>query len=454
MKKEGKILVVDDEEDILLTLRFFLNQHFEYVQTEHNPNLIPRLLRKTDFDVVLLDMNYRKGDTSGREGLDWLRKILELKPDSNVIMITAYGDVKMAVEAVKIGAIDFVVKPWRNEKLLATIMSAYKLSKSKQTVEKLKTRQKLLTEDQPFEIVGASQAMQKVFSTIEKVAKTDANVLILGENGTGKEMIARSIHRQSRRNAEVFVNVDLGAIPETLFESELFGHKKGSFTGAYEDRMGRFEAASAGTLFLDEIGNLSLPLQAKLLAALQNRQIMRVGDNALINVDIRLICATNMPLYEMVAENKFRQDLLYRINTVEILLPPLRDRADDIPILAEHFLKIYKRKYQKPELKLTDPTRKKLQHYHWPGNIRELRHAMERGIILCEGKTLQPHDFLFHKETSKESGGAFESYNLAEVESWAIKKAMTKHNGNISKAAAELGLTRAALYRRLEKYGL
>ena len=455
MKKEGKILVVDDDKDILLTLRFFLRQHFELVQTEHNPNLIPRHIRNQKFDVILLDMNYRKGDTSGKEGLLWLQKVLALLPDANVIMITAYGDVKMAVEAIKYGAIDFVVKPWRNEKLLATIMSAYKLSQSKQTVEKLKSRQKLLSEELEVEIIGQSPNMKKVFNTIEKVAATDANVLILGENGTGKEMIARSLHKQSERADEVFINVDLGSISETLFESELFGHKKGSFTGAYEDRMGRFEAASGGTLFLDEIGNLSLPLQAKLLTVLQRRQIMRVGDNSPIDIDIRLICATNMPLYEMLSENKFRQDLLYRINTVEILLPALRERVQDIPLLAAHFLNSFKRKYKKPELTIAEATIKKLQQYNWPGNIRELRHALERSVILCEGNILKPEDFLFHKESaSKENEASFETYNLAEMERWAIRKAMTKNNGNISKAALELGLTRAALYRRLEKYGL
>ncbi|MEL6926437.1 MAG: sigma-54 dependent transcriptional regulator, partial [Bacteroidota bacterium] len=385
MEKEGRILVVDDEEDILLTLRIFLRQHFASVTTEHNPNLIPRLLRKNEYDVILLDMNFRKGDTSGKAGLAWLEKILELKPSANVILITAYADVKNAVEAVKIGATDFVVKPWRNERLLATIMSAYKLSQSKQTVEKLKSRQKALSEDSKVEIIGKSSAMQRVFSAIDKVAKTDANVLILGENGTGKEMIARALHQKSQRANDVFVNVDLGAVSETLFESELFGHKKGSFTGAYEDRMGRFEAATNGSLFLDEIGNLSLPLQAKLLTVLQNRQILRVGDNTPIPVNIRLICATNMPLYDMVKENTFRQDLLYRINTVELTLPPLRERTEDIPLLADHFLQTYRKKYHKPELDIAGGTIQKLQAYNWPGNIRELRHAMERAIIRLQG---------------------------------------------------------------------
>ena len=458
MLEDAKILVIDDEEDILLTLRFFLNQHFGTVHTEHNPNLIPRLLRQNDYDVILLDMNFRTGDLTGKDGLRWLQKILELNPSSNVIMITAHGDVNLAVDAVKTGAIDFVVKPWRNEKLLATINSAVKLSKSKQKVQQLKSQQEVLIAgiDQQFdEIIGTSAEMQKIYNTITKVAKTDANVLILGENGTGKELIARSIYKQSERNKEVFISVDLGAIPESLFESELFGHTKGSFTNAYEDRVGRFEVANKGSLFLDEIGNLSLPLQAKLLTALESRQVRKIGSNNSTEIDIRLICATNMPLYDMVKENKFRQDLLYRINTVEITLPPLRDRQDDIPLLANHFLNIYSRKYLKPNLAIALPTLEKLKTYGWPGNIRELRHTIERAIILCEGKTLTPDDFLFHSDKASDDGDEKpDNFNLAEVERYTIQKAMTRHHGNITKAANELGITRAALYRRMEKYGL
>jgi DNA-binding NtrC family response regulator len=458
MRNNATILIVDDEEDILLTLRLFLKQHFENVITEHNPNLLPRLMRQHEPDVILLDMNFRKGDTTGREGMQWLRKVLELDPQASVIMITAYGDVKVAVECLKAGAVDFIEKPWRNEKLLATINAACRLSESKQEVRQLQTRQKMLSADieqQYGDIVGQSQSMRHIFQTIDKVAKTDANVLILGENGTGKELIARAIHRRSPRSEEVFINVDLGAIPETLFESELFGHKKGSFTDAKEDRTGRFEAASGGTLFLDEIGNLSLPLQAKLLTVLQNREILRVGANLTTPIDIRLVCATNMPLHQMVKEKTFRQDLLYRINTVELVLPPLRDRGEDIPLLADHFLKIYARKYQKPLLKLAPDTMKKLRAYEWPGNIRELRHAVERAIILCDGDVLQPNDFHLH-DSGKPSidEQSLDTFNLDDLEKWAIQKSMTRHKGNITKAADELGLTRAALYRRLEKYGL
>ncbi len=457
MKKDATILIVDDEEDILLTLRLFLKQHFERVFTERNPHLLPRMMRQYEPNVILLDMNFRKGDTSGTEGMRWLKKAIELDPSANVIMITAYGDVKVAVKCLKAGAVDFVEKPWRNEKLLATINSVVQLSQSKQEVKQLQDRQKLLSADmdqQYTEMVGDSPGMKKVFQTIDKVAKTDADVLILGENGTGKELVARAIHRQSRRAGEVFISVDLGAIPETLFESELFGHKKGSFTDAKEDRTGRFEAASGGTLFLDEIGNLPMPSQSKLLTVLQNREVVRVGAVQPVPINIRLVCATNAPLYEKVREKAFRQDLLYRINTVEIHLPPLRERVTDIPLLAEHFLKMYARKYQKPNLNFTAETVKKLQAYNWPGNIRELRHAVERAIILCDGDRLEPSDFLLQNLIEDEGETALPSYNLDDLEKWAIQKSMTRHQGNITRAAEELGLTRAALYRRLEKYGL
>ncbi|MCB9294730.1 MAG: sigma-54-dependent Fis family transcriptional regulator [Lewinellaceae bacterium] len=464
MKKQpASILIVDDEEDILLSLQFFLSQHFEEVKTEPNPFQLPRLLRNNQFDLIILDMNFKKGDTSGKDGMMWLNKVLELDPAANVIMITAYADVKTAVEAVKAGAIDFIEKPWRNEKLLTTILSALKLSRSRRQVKKLEQKQQALSSniDQQFgEIIGSSAAMKQVFTLISKVAKTDANVLILGENGTGKELVARAIHRQSPRSREVFITVDLGAIPDSLFESELFGHKKGAFTDARDDRSGRFELASGGTLFLDEIGNLSQPLQAKLLSALQSRQIRRIGSNDPIPIDIRLICATNMPLYDMVKENTFRQDLLYRINTVEVKLPPLRERREDIPVLAEHFLAIYMRKYQKPGLSIDPATMKELQAYSWPGNIRELRHAVERAVILSEGPRLDISDFILHATDASGAEGAaqpqeeLDHYNLGDIERWAIRKALTKHAGNISRAADELGLTRAALYRRMAKYDL
>lgn len=459
MKQAGTILIVDDEEDILMSVKMFLKQHFERIFTESNPQHLPRLLKQYEPDVVLLDMNFRKGDTSGEEGLQWLQKTLELKPGVQVIMVTAYGEVEKAVRALKTGASDFVEKPWRNEKLLATVQSAFNLSQSRQEIQQLQTRQRALTEhldSSAGDIVGNSLPMQEVYKTIDKVAETDANVLILGENGTGKELVARAIHRRSLRHEEAFVNVDLGAIPESLFESELFGHKKGAFTDAREDRAGRFEAAHSGTLFLDEIGNLSLPMQAKLLAALQNRQVVRVGSNQPVSVDIRLICATNMPLYDMVREKTFRQDLVYRINTVEITLPPLRTREGDIPLLAGHFLKQYGKKYQKGELELHPAALQKLEQYPWPGNIRELRHAIERAVILSEKNILTPGDFLLHPDFHQ-SADFFredETLNLEDMERKLIQRAMNKHQGNISKAADELGLTRAALYRRLEKHGI
>lgn len=458
-KSPGKILIVDDEEDILISLKMFLSQHFERVQTETNPFHLPRHLRNNDYQLILLDMNFRPGDTSGKDGMQWLGKTLELAPEANVIMMTAYADVKTAVEAVKAGALDFIEKPWRNEKLLATLLSALKLSASKEKVHKLKEQQQALRTDidQQFgEIIGTSPAIKQVFSLIEKVAGTDANVLILGENGTGKELVARAIHRQSRRAREVFISVDLGAVPESLFESELFGHRKGAFTDAREDRAGRFELASGGSLFLDEIGNLSPPLQAKLLTALQNRQIRRIGDHQMNPVDIRLICATNVPLYDRVRENQFRQDLLYRINTVEIKLPPLRDRPTDVPLLVEHFLANYTRKYQKPRLRVKAEAMQELQAYSWPGNIRELRHAVERAVILTESEELEISDFIPQppQPEGQQPTEELHTYNLAAIERWAVRKALAKHAGNISRAAEELGLTRAALYRRIAKYDL
>ena len=345
-----------------------------------NPKKIPFLLNNDSFEVILLDMNFTTDTASGKEGFEWLAKILEIDPKAVVIMITAFGDVTMAVRAIREGATDFVLKPWQNEKLLATISSAQKLRNSYREVDSLKQTKKMLLQDMvtPKEILGTSDAMKNVFSIISKVARTDANVLILGENGTGKELVAQEIHSQSLRAENPFVTVDMAALSETLFESELFGHKKGSYTDAKEDRAGRFEVANGGTLFLDEIGNLTSGFQSKILTVLQNRTVTRLGTNNAIPIDIRLICATNMPLQEMVDRNEFRQDLLYRINTVEIYLPPLRQRADDIDILGEHFIKSYCNKYRKPYKKLSSTILKHLKSYHWPGNVREFQHAIEK----------------------------------------------------------------------------
>jgi len=451
----GKILMIDDDEDVLLAAKMLLKKSNHQVIIEKNPNKIPFLLNNDSYDVILLDMNFSKDTTSGKEGFEWLKQIKERDPNAVVIMITAFGDVEMAVRALKEGATDFILKPWQNEKLVATISTAIKLKKSYNEVDKLRKAKQMLEEQisQPFrDIIGQSAALKEVFGLIDKVAKTDANVLILGENGTGKELVARAIHQKSMRKDNSFVAVDMGAITETLFESELFGHKKGSFTDAREDRPGRFELANGGTLFLDEIGNLSMSLQSKLLSVLQSRQVTRVGSNQALEVDIRLICATNMPLHQMVNEGKFRQDLLYRINTVEITIPPLSDRVDDIPMLATHFLNHYSKKYRKDVLSISPEAMNKLKKYPWPGNVRELQHAIERAVIMADSPTLQESDFLFSRKGTDEI--ANDTLNLDEVEKAAVVKAIQLHNGNISKAAEELGLTRASLYRRMEKYGL
>jgi DNA-binding NtrC family response regulator len=456
--KHGKILIIDDNEDLLKAAKMFLKRHFAQVDVEKNPEAIPGLMSHEDYDVILLDMNFTKDVVSGHEGYFWLEKILQLDPSAVVVLITAYGDVQMAVKAIKAGATDFVLKPWENEKLLATLYAAMKLRETKDEVQTLKVKNQEINKEinQKYaEIIGQSALMQKIFQTIDRVAKTDANVLILGENGTGKELIARAIHKNSIRSQQNFVGVDLGSITETLFESELFGHKRGAFTDAKEDRAGRFELANGGTLFLDEIGNLSMPLQAKLLTAIQNKRVSRVGSNKDINIDLRLICATNMPLYEMVKENRFRQDLLYRINTIEIQLPSLRERFEDIPILANFFLKQYAEKYQKTVSKISDAALTRMHKHTWPGNIRELQHAIERAVILSNSTVLQPEDFNFNASPTKEEAQlSLDQYNLDEVEKLLIRKVLKKYNGNITQAANELGLTRSSLYRRLEKHGL
>lgn len=454
-KKSVKVLIVDDNEDILLAAKLLLKPFVNVVYTEKNPQNIPMLIKNQDYDVIFLDMNFTQDMTSGKEGFYWLKEILNIDSSAVVILITAFGDIEMAVRAVKEGAIDFVLKPWQNEKFIATFSSALKLRESKIELQDIKSKQKQLIADidkSYHELIGISSPIQKVFQTIEKVASTDVNVLILGENGTGKELVARALHKNSQRCGEVFVRVDLGAITPSLFESELFGHVKGAFTDAKEDRLGRFEVASGGTLFLDEIGNIPIELQSKLLTVLQNRQVARVGSNHSKPVDIRLICATNMLIHQLVAENRFRQDLLYRINTVEIKIPPLRERKEDISILSEHFLGIYKAKYNKQSLRFNPITIKKLETYNWPGNVRELQHAIERSIILSEADILQPSDFFFTSPETKEEKFIFDSYNLEEVEKAVIRKVLAENDGNITKAAKELGLTRTSLYRRMEKF--
>ena len=457
-KIEAKILMVDDDEDILLAGKLFLKQHISFVHTEKKPENIPNLLQNENYDLILLDMNFSPDATSGKEGFYWMNKIIETDPKAVVILITGYGDIELAVQGIKEGATNFLLKPWDNKKLLATISTTLQLRKSKIELEDLRSKQKILNADQDLaykNMVGQSPAMLKVLNTVNKIAKTEANILILGENGTGKELIARAIHKSSNRKDEAFISVDLGAISESLFESELFGFKKGSFTDAKEDRAGRFEAANKGTIFLDEIGNLSLGLQSKLLSVLQNRKVIRLGTNKEISIDVRLVCATNMPLYQMVKENRFRQDLLYRINTVEVPLPSLRERQEDIGPLVEHFLDIYCNKYKTTKKRLNSSTLKRLEKHHWPGNIRELQHSVERAVIMGESNILEPSDFfLSQSDEEKSSETHSSSMNIEETEKMLIRKVIDKHGGNISKASKELGLTRASLYRRIEKYDL
>ncbi|RJX30490.1 MAG: sigma-54-dependent Fis family transcriptional regulator [Desulfurivibrio sp.] len=456
-KTEGKILIIDDNEDILLAAGMLLKQHFTRVRTEKDPRALLDLLRRESYDVILLDMNFTQDVTSGSEGFYWLKQILTLDPAMVVILITAYGDMEMAVRAIREGAMDFVLKPWQNEKLLATISAAMSLRQSLQEVDRLRSRQQQLsaTIDQPFhDMIGVSPCMREVFESIRKVAPTEANLLIVGENGTGKELVARALHRGSSRRDEVFITVDMGAIPENLFESELFGYVKGAFTDARENRPGRFEVASGGTLFLDEISNIPMYLQSKLLRVLETRQVTRLGSNRPLDIDIRLICATNMPIADLVARQEFRQDLLYRINTVEINLPPLRSRQEDIPLLVDHFTALYARKYKKAIAGISAAALKKLQKYHWPGNIRELQHAMERAVILTNATILEPGDFVCPEPGQAADEGLLADNNLEHVEKMVIQRTLAKHGGNVTHTAEELGLSRMALYRRMARYGL
>ncbi len=453
--QKGNILIVDDNKSILSTLEILLSPEFQTVATLSNPNQIPTELRKKDYNLVILDMNFQAGVNTGNEGIYWLGRINETNPEISVVMITAYGDIEMAVKALKAGASDFILKPWDNEKLLATLKLAIQLNLSKKEVRQLKEREtelkKEINRDQKF-IIGSSPQLMKVLNLVRKVAKTDASVLITGENGTGKELIAQEIHRLSNRAGEVLVNVDVGALSETLFESELFGHTKGAFTDAHENRQGKFETAEKGTLFLDEIGNLSFHLQAKLLAAIENRQITRIGSNQLIPINIRLICATNKNLESMVREGLFREDLLYRINTIQIELPPLRERGNDIIVLAEFFLKKYSYKYNKPNLKINRQAYEKMLNYSWPGNIRELQHTIEKVVILSDSNVLKPDDLFLRLNNQVTDTSSFTT--LEEMERNMIRQALDKNNGNFTAAAEQLGVTRQTLYNRLKKSDL
>lgn len=453
---QGKILIVDDDAGVLSAANLLLKRHFKQVDTEKNPLRIPYWVNSGGYDVILLDMNFTRDLSSGKEGFEWLDKILDIDPTISVVLFTAYGDIEMAVRAIKLGAKDFVLKPWQNEKLIETLKNALaiaqenKASKVKLPDNKLRKCINPLSEH-PF--IGNSEPIQHILNTIERVAITDANILILGENGTGKDLVAKNIHQQSLRKDKPFVAVDLGAISESLFESELFGHVKGAFTDAKDDRTGKFEEADGGTIFLDEIGNISLPMQAKLLTVLQNRTITKVGNNKLKSIDVRLVCATNKAVYKMVADNQFRQDLLYRINTIEVLIPPLRERTDDIPLLANYFIHLYAKKYNRSVSGFSNSVLKQIQKHNWPGNVRELQHSIERAVILSQTEMLQPEDFKGLRWGNEESN-KMDTLQLEKMEVLLIKKAMQKYNGNITETARELGLTRASLYRRLEKYGI
>ena len=455
VNKLGKILIVDDNEDVLFALNLLLEPYTEKIKVATTPDRIEYFMTTFHPDLILLDMNFSRDAISGQEGFESLKQILQIDPQAIVIFMTAYADTDKAVRAIKAGATDFIPKPWEKDKLLATLTSGMRLRQSQQEVSILKEQVEVLSGQNTSEndIIGESSVMQEVFTTINKLSNTDANILILGENGTGKDVIARLIYRCSPRYGKPFVTIDLGSIPEQLFESELFGFEKGAFTDAKKSKTGRMEVATSGTLFLDEIGNLSLPMQSKLLTAIEKRQISRLGSTQTVPIDVRLICATNADIRQMVEDGNFRQDLLYRINTIEIHIPPLRERGNDIILLADHFLDRYTRKYKKKIHGLTREAKNKLLKYTWPGNVRELQHTIERAVILGDGSMLKPENFLFHT-TSKQKKEEEVVLNLEQLERQAIEKALRISNGNISRAAEYLGITRFALYRKLEKLGL
>ncbi len=451
----GNLLIVDENKNDLNSLKEILKNEVQNIICISGPNRINEMLRKNDIDIVLLDMNFTAGVNSGNEGLFWMREILNYDNNISIILITANGNIELAVTAIKEGAVDFIPKPWDDNKLLSVINLAWKLRMSRLETNNLKKdNQRLKNEiNRGGEklITGASPTMIKVLNIVRKVAGTDANVLITGENGTGKELVAREIHRLSKRSGELLVSVDMGSLTETLFESELFGHVRGAFTDAHEDRKGKFEEANGSTLFLDEIGNLSLRSQAKLLSVLQNRYIVRVGSNKPVPVNIRLVCATNCNLVQMVSEGTFREDLFYRINTIMIEVPPLRDRVDDIPILANHFLRLHGDRYGKTGLKFNTHTLEKLSNHDWPGNIRELQHAVEKAVIMSDSPVLKPSDFIFSSRQKSSSPG---EQTLEELEKNAITESIQRHNSNLSVVAAKLGITRQTLYNKMKKYNI
>ncbi len=451
----ASILIIDDNISILKSLEILLKKEFQNIETYSNPEQIPSLLESNNYDLILLDMNFKTGINSGNEGLFWLKKILAIDPEAVIILITAYGDIELAVKAIKTGATDFVQKPWDAEKLLATLHSAYKLKKSKNEINRLKNKEQILIENtnkNNYQIVGKSRPMFNLFSIINKIAPTEANILIQGENGTGKDLIAHHIHQLSKRSNDIFISVDMGSISESLFESELFGHTKGAFTDARNDRIGKIEAANGGTLFLDEIANLPLSLQAKLLRAIQEKQITKLGSNQPVNVDVRLITASNKSIEQLCKNGLFREDLYFRLNTIEITVPPLRERQEDITLIAEFFLQKYRDKYEKPKLRLTENATKKLMSYAWPGNVRELKHSIEKAVILSEKESLMADDF--HFKTAFDVPKEKKVPKLYELEKEALINALALHNNNLSQVAKEMGISRTTLYKKIKKYDL
>ena len=445
MPNKGKILIIDDNEDVLFALNLLLEPHVESIRISTDPEKIIRFMEQYQPDIILLDMNFRRDASSGQEGFDWLQRILNADPQAVVIFMTAYADTEKAVRAVKAGAFDFIPKPWEKDKLLATLSAAMQLRTSRNETNILKNRMTALSAEPVEEFIGKSQAMQEIFDLIEKLSETDANILILGENGTGKDLAARAIWRNSPRSGEVFTAIDLGSIPETLFESELFGYEKGAFTDAKKEKPGRMEAASGGTLFLDEIANLAPAMQGKLLTAIEKKQITRLGSNVPIPIDVRFICATNADIEQDVENGRFRSDLLYRINTIELHIPPLRERGDDVILLAEHFAHRFAQKYKKNVKGIAKDAQNKLLAYRFPGNVRELQHAVERAVILSNGNLLKADDFTLQTTQSRKHK-TDELLNLETLENQAINKA-----GNINKAATLLGITRFALYRKMKQ---
>lgn len=452
MKNLGRLLIIDDNEDVLFALNLLLEPYAEKIKITTSPENVEYFINSFNPDIILLDMNFSKDAISGQEGYYWLERILKIDPDAIVILMTAYSDTDKAVKAIKSGAIDFISKPWEKERLLSTLSSAMKLRNSRTEINSLKKQvaAMALEKERNYEIVGESEAMLQIFDTIEKLSNTDANILILGENGTGKDLVARAIYRNSPRAHAGFIEIDVGSIPESLFESELFGYEKGAFTDARKEKAGRMEIASGGTLFLDEIGNISMPMQAKLLTAIEKRKISKLGSTKTIDIDVRLICATNTDLHKLVSKGDFRQDLLYRINTIEIHIPPLRERGGDILLLADFFLKRYAQKYQKDIKGLQKDAQKKLLQYSWPGNVRELQHTIERAVILSDSSFIRAENFLLQPVITKKKN-EHETLNLEEIEKEVIEKAMRRCNGNISQAAELLGISRYSLYRKIEK---